>query len=76
METKENSADIATRGKSSKDLMESVWFKGPKFLSNVDPPAQTELTPEPFLIADNDPEVRVKATIYTTQLRVTKGLIS
>lgn len=76
VETKENPADIATRGKSSKDLMESVWFKGPEFLSNVDPPAQTELSPEPFLIADNDPEVRVKATIYTTQLRVTKGLTS
>ncbi|CAB3983014.1 PREDICTED: uncharacterized protein LOC107357656 [Paramuricea clavata] len=76
VETKENPADIATRGKSSKDLMESVWFKGPEFLRNVDPPAQTELSPEPFLIADNDPEVRVKATIYTTQLRVIKGLTS
>ena len=76
VETKENPVDIATRGKSYKDLMESVWLKGPEFLSNVDPPAQTELSPETFLIADDDPEVRVKATIYTTQLRVTKGLTS
>jgi hypothetical protein len=56
--------------------MESVWFEGPEFLRNVDPPAQTELSPEPFLIADSNPEVRVKATIYTTQLRVIKGLTS
>ncbi|CAB4013852.1 Hypothetical predicted protein [Paramuricea clavata] len=56
--------------------MESVWFEGAEFLRNVDPPAETELSPEPFLIADNDPEVRVKATIYTTQLRVIKGLTS
>jgi hypothetical protein len=61
------------REKSAKDLMESVWFEGPEFLRNVDPPAQTELSPEPFLIADNNPEVRVKATIYSTQLRVITG---
>jgi hypothetical protein len=77
VETKENPADIATfKRKICQNLMESVWFEGPEFLRNVYPPAQTELSPEPFLIADNNPEVRVKTTIYSTQLRVIKGLTS
>jgi hypothetical protein len=60
--THENPADIASRGISAKELLQSdLWWKGPAFLSSPDP---VQMTDEASTIRPDDPEVR-KTTFCT-----------
>ena len=53
--SKDNPADIASRGASVLQLMESDWFEGPKFLRNAELLDPEETCHE---ITDDDPEVK------------------
>ena len=61
--SKDNPADIASRGASVKQLMESDWFEGPKFLSKTKLLVPKEMCHE---ISDDDPEVK-RSQVSTTQ---------
>ena len=68
--TKDNPADIASRGISAGLLIEStLWWKGPVFLSSTDPlPITTKKC-----VPDNcDPEIKV-ATVHNTKVKTTKN---
>lgn len=71
VETMENPADIATRGKAAKDLRKSSWFNGPDFLRNSSLPV---IDPVELPIVNNDPEIRPQVTIYSTDHREIQGL--
>ncbi len=71
VESKDNPADIATRGKTPLDLKNSLWFRGPDFLK-VDSPPQD---PTDIEIKERDPEIREEITTYASQSELsTKGL--
>ncbi|XP_064631673.1 uncharacterized protein LOC135489965 [Lineus longissimus] len=73
VDTSENPADLASRGTSARELIESgLWWSGPDFLKTKDLPAPvsyTELSPQ-------DPEVKGCATVLKTETNVVKGIDS
>ena len=60
VETKENPADLASRGANAKELLTSTWFSGPKFLWEKELSLGRKICSE---LKENDPEIR-KALIY------------
>ena len=62
VQTTENPADMATRGKALKSLIQSCWFNGPEFLSKTD---EETYELDEFIVNKDDPEVQVKTTIVT-----------
>ena len=63
--TKDNPADIATRGLSPTQLKDSIWFTGPKFL--VDGEDQ-EASPEE--LTEQLPEEKLEKSVLATQHRI------
>ena len=64
IETKENPADIASRGVSAEDLVQNrKWFNGPEFLWEKVLPESTEELP---VISSDDQEVK-KVQVLETQ---------
>jgi hypothetical protein len=65
IDTKDNPADLASRGASAKELIHnSLWWKGPVFLSTAE--TLTPVTPITDLVPD-DPEIK-KATVLASTL--------
>ncbi|XP_063437322.1 uncharacterized protein LOC134718616 [Mytilus trossulus] len=63
IDTKENPADVASRGASANDLVKnSNWFTGPKFLWTLQSFDADANTPDLSL---NDPEIRIVKTFST-----------
>ncbi|CAB4037161.1 tubulin polyglutamylase TTLL1, partial [Paramuricea clavata] len=63
IETTDNPADLATRCTSANVLIESCWFEGPKFLSDV---TATLDNNEKSMLCEDDPEVRPQVAIHIT----------
>ena len=65
----DNPADIATRGQSLEELLSSIWWKGPLWLTN---PVQQ--LPDSGYIDDSSPEfeseVKTNKTFYDAKLVV------
>ena len=74
VDTNDNPADIATRGKTPKQLMTSSWFTGPEFLKYNTFLTATQQSQEEFQIAENDPEIRSEASSFTTSIHVVNRL--
>ena len=73
--TRENPADLASRGMTSQEMLDStLWWKGPSFLSSADPLPHSEIDVQ---LADGDPEVKV-ATVHTatTSVKTFNNLIA
>lgn len=66
--SKENPADAASRGLSSKDfLLCQAWFKGPKFLyTDTQWPETTESVD---IIPEDDPEIKQEVSVHTTAVQ-------
>ena len=65
--TKNNPADLTSRGCSTKKLISSnLWNNGPDFLQGSWTPAQEEFT---FEISENDNEVYTKTTVLTSVMK-------
>lgn len=64
--TKENPADLASRGATTRELVESqLWWKGPAYLSSVNIlPLKTEVEPVP----DEDQEVK-KSMVHSSTVK-------
>ena len=71
VQSSDNPADIATRGKTPSDLKGTFWFRGPDFIKFDLPPQDlTEVD-----IKEGDPEIREEITTYATKIESkTKGL--
>ena len=65
--TELNPANLATRSIAASDLKESVWLKGPSFLSQN---AQSENVPYPLMDPESDKEVRPLVTTRKTIAKV------
>ncbi|XP_071477081.1 uncharacterized protein [Diadema antillarum] len=63
--SKDNPADIASRGATVEQLMASDWFDGPKFLSDAKLPEPESVYHE---ISEDDPEVK-RSHVATTQTK-------
>ena len=64
--TKDNPADLASRGMSASQLLSSsMWWEGPPFLRSHAVPENKVET----VISDTDPEVNRKATVYATEVK-------
>ncbi|XP_028391897.1 uncharacterized protein LOC114516570 [Dendronephthya gigantea] len=76
VKSSENPADMATRGKPAKDLLDSIWFTGPHFLRNssFSEPSLAEIDPMEYDVSSNDPEVRTQVTRFTVKPSTTQGL--
>ena len=61
IDTKNNPADHASRGRTAEELVNSNWFSGPSFLWEKEIPYNKEESP---VLQIGDPEV--KATVFTT----------
>ena len=72
VDTNNNPADIATRGKPAKQLMASSWFTGPEFLRNDTSP--TASSQQEFEIKNDDPEVRTEASILSSNIQIATKL--
>ena len=65
-----NPADIASRGSSVKDLMDSCWYTGPKFLWEKDLSQMLENQPNSYDVDPADKEVRKpKVHVKSTALK-------
>ena len=62
IDTKNNPADHASRGRTAEELVKSNWFSGPSFLWEKEIPSNKEETP---VLQIGDPEVKA-TTILTT----------
>ena len=62
-----NPVDLATRSIAASDLQESVWLKGPNFLSLSE---QSENVPYPLLNPESDQKVRPLVTTRKTTAKV------
>ncbi|XP_028412576.1 uncharacterized protein LOC114535468 [Dendronephthya gigantea] len=76
VKSSENPADMATRGKPAKDLLDSIWFTGPHFLRNssFSEPSLAEIDPMEYDVSSNDPEVCTQVTRFTVKPSTTQGL--
>ena len=65
--TEENPADLATRGKSPSELMNSIWWNGPQWLSHT-----TDQWPDPkiSLVQELSSEVSGVKVLYEAKLAV------
>ena len=61
MDTKNNPADHASRGRTAEELVKSNWLSGPSFLWEKEIPYNSEESP---VLQIGDPEL--KATVFTT----------
>ncbi|XP_028407516.1 uncharacterized protein LOC114530125 [Dendronephthya gigantea] len=71
VETTNNPADIATRGKPAKQLKKSSWFNGPEFLHNGN--SSSMLDPE-LGITNDDPEDRPDVLTYSSEVQLVECL--
>lgn len=60
--TKNNPADLASRGSSASEILTSSWFTGPQFLWEKEIPPATDVITE---IQIRDPEVKRIQTLNT-----------
>jgi hypothetical protein len=72
VETTHNPADIATRGKPAKQLVESSWFDGPEFLRNDHFFPMTN--DHELSITSDDPAVRPEVPTYSSEVQRIESL--
>jgi len=74
IESYKNPADTATRGLQAKDLAESDWHNGPKFLKcttgDAPAPDAEQLTP-----SEDDPEVRMEVESRARNIKPNERII-
>lgn len=66
-----NPADHASRGLTSKELVESNWFTGPSFLKLRDIPKEKEI--KVGELKEDDPEIK-RAQVHTTEAKEERSL--
>ena len=71
VDTNENPADLATRPVNARNLAESEWLTGPKFLRTTSSPRKERLE---IPLQASDPEVRKEVVAFTTRSSQHRGL--
>ena len=75
VDTLQNPADMATRGKDVEHLMKSCWFTGPDFLNaKTDSRFPVDNSREEFVVSSDDPEVRRDVITCVTKKSETRCL--
>ena len=73
IDTKNNPADHASRGRTAEELVKSNWFSGPSFLWEKEIPSSKEETP---VLQIGDPEVKATNVLTTVKRQDEFSLIN